>query len=91
MRCTFLLTDGVCVLCDTAKSSTLDNDIHFIACDLLDNLLNILSTTASTLSQLAVVSQILRKREGGFILLFLSLAQPIFRSITVRTLWNMSG
>lgn len=72
-----------------AKTNVLEDDTHELPPDLLEAFIQLWHTAASTVSQVAVVLQILRGREGGSMLLLLGLAQPIFRTISHRSLWDL--
>lgn len=72
----------------SAKGNGLEDNIDGVASELLESCLGLLANVVSAISQLAVVIQILRGREGAATLFLLPLLQLVIKSRISNSLWD---
>ena len=79
----------VCLIhVNTAKSNLIDSKLPDLAWGTLGSLLNLADTATSTISQAAVMWNILRTQDAGLLFIAVCLAKPVYNTFMQNSLWQ---
>ncbi|KAI0772209.1 hypothetical protein BC629DRAFT_745680 [Irpex lacteus] len=80
---------GLDVVSAQDKSNTFSNFSPSISSEAFHGLVRLVTSLMSSFSQVSVTAHLLRRQEGGMMIVFLSLLNPIFSWASTQILWDM--